>query len=94
MAITESCSQPYARSSIPCPDVHIVAATFRQASISVADLTQATVAERLSKPQSYVAKYERGERRLDVVEFVEVAEAIRFDAAEFIRALAKNGRGR
>ena len=54
-----------------------------------ADLTQATVAERLSKPQSYVAKYERGERRLDVVEFVEVAEAIGFDAVDFIRALAK-----
>ena len=40
----------------------------------------------LSKPQSYVAKYEKGERRLDVVEFVEVAEAIDFDAAEFVGA--------
>ena len=36
----------------------------------------------------------RGERRLDVVEFMEVAEAIGFDAAEFDRALAKKGRGR
>ena len=59
-----------------------------------ADLTQATVAKRLSKPQSYVAKYERGERRLDVVEFMDVAEAIEFDAGEVIRALAKQGRGR
>ena len=33
----------------------------------------------------------RGERRLDVVEFMEVAEVIEFDAAEFIRALAKQG---
>ena len=40
----------------------------------------------LSKPQSYVAKYEKGERRLDVVEFVEVAETIDFDAAEFVSA--------
>ncbi len=35
-----------------------------------AGLTQAALAEMLSKPQSYVAKYEKGERRLDVVEFV------------------------
>ncbi len=57
-----------------------------------ANLTQATVAERLSKPQSYVAKYERGERRLDVVEFMEVAEAIGFDAVEFLKMLDESGR--
>ena len=52
-----------------------------------AGLTQAKLAALLSKPQSYVAKYENGERRLDVVEFVEVAEAIGFDATEFMRDL-------
>lgn len=56
-----------------------------------AGLTQAIVAKRLSKPQSYVAKYERGERRLDVVEFMEVAEAIGFDAVEFLRMLDESG---
>jgi len=39
-------------------------------------LTQVDIAERLGKPQSFVSKYERGERRLDVVEFLEVARAI------------------
>jgi len=39
-------------------------------------LTQADVADRLGKPQSYVSKYESGERRLDVVEFIDIAEAI------------------
>ncbi|KXV23377.1 helix-turn-helix domain-containing protein [Gluconobacter japonicus] len=39
-------------------------------------LTQATLAARLGKPQSYVAKYENGERRLDVIEFLDVAAAI------------------
>ena len=67
---------------------------FRVGPRRAADLTQATVAERLSKPQSYVAKYERGERRLDVVEFMEVAEVIGFDAGEFILALSKKDRGR
>ena len=52
-----------------------------------ANLTQAQLAGRLSKPQSYVAKYEGGERRLDVIEFLEVAEAIGNDPTEFIREL-------
>ena len=32
-----------------------------------AGLTQVELAERLRKPQSYVSKFERGERRLDVI---------------------------
>ena len=39
-------------------------------------LTQTEVATRLSKPQSFVSKYESGERRLDVVEFLEVCQAL------------------
>lgn len=39
-------------------------------------LSQHIVAERLGRPQSFVSKYERGERRLDVVEFLEVATAL------------------
>ena len=34
-----------------------------------AGMTQAELARRLGRPQSYVAKCEGGERRLDVVEF-------------------------
>lgn len=41
-----------------------------------AGLTQAELAERLGRPQSYVSKFECGERRLDVVEFLEIAERI------------------
>lgn len=41
-----------------------------------AGLTQAEVAARLGKPQSYVSKYESGERRLDVVEFCEISAAM------------------
>lgn len=39
-------------------------------------MTQQDVADRLGKPQSYIAKVEGGERRLDVVEFISVAKAI------------------
>ena len=41
-----------------------------------AGLTQVQIAERLDMPQSFVSKYESGERRLDVVELRHVAEAL------------------
>ena len=51
------------------------------------NLTQADVAKRLGKPQSFVSKYERGERRLDVVEFLQVAGALEIDATDVIEQL-------
>jgi ribosome-binding protein aMBF1 (putative translation factor) len=45
-----------------------------------AKLTQVEVAARLGKPQSFVSKYESGERRLDVVEFVDVCAALGINA--------------
>jgi len=44
-----------------------------------AGLTQAEVSARLRRPQSFVAKYEGGERRLDIVEFVRVCAALGID---------------
>lgn len=44
-----------------------------------AGLTQAQVAFRLGRPQSFVAKYENGERRIDVVEFLAIASALKAD---------------
>lgn len=52
-----------------------------------AGLTQAEVAKKLRRPQSYVSKYERGERRLDVVEFVEVVDVLKADPARMIASL-------
>jgi transcriptional regulator with XRE-family HTH domain len=48
-------------------------------------LTQAQLAERLGKPQSFVAKVERGERRLDVVEFVKVVQSLGLIPSDFLR---------
>jgi len=50
-----------------------------------AGLTQTKLAERLGKPQSFIAKYETGERRIDVLEFVTIAQAIGIDPMRLLR---------
>ena len=49
------------------------------ASRREAGLTQRELAERLGKPASYIGKIETGERRLDLVEFVAIAKALKVD---------------
>ncbi len=44
-----------------------------------AGLSQAELAKKLGQRQQFVSKYESGERRLDVVEFVDVATALGLD---------------
>jgi transcriptional regulator with XRE-family HTH domain len=46
-----------------------------------AGLTQAALAERIGNTQTFVSKVERGERRLDVVEFAEWCEALECGSA-------------
>jgi transcriptional regulator with XRE-family HTH domain len=65
---------------------------FRRCMIAArkeAQLTQESVAKSLKKPQSFVAKYENGERRLDVIEFLLVAGVIGVDPCEIIRKVAE-----
>jgi transcriptional regulator with XRE-family HTH domain len=50
-------------------------------------LTQAKLAKRLAKPQSFVAKYEGGERRLSAIEFIDVVRAIGADPAVVVEKL-------
>jgi transcriptional regulator with XRE-family HTH domain len=57
-----------------------------------AGLTQHALARRLKKPQSFVAKYEGGERRLDVVEFVVIARAIAADPLKLLATFVGGGK--
>jgi len=52
-------------------------------------LTQTEVAQRLGKPQSYVSKYESGERRLDVVEFLEICAAVNIEPQIILQEIEK-----
>jgi transcriptional regulator with XRE-family HTH domain len=52
-------------------------------------LTQQELAIRLKRKQSFVTKYETGERRLDVIEFLEIASALGRDPAELLAEVVK-----
>ena len=55
------------------------------AARKAADMTQQALADRISKPQSFVAKYENGDRRLDVVEFLTITEILDADPHKIIK---------
>ena len=50
---------------------------------------QKDVAAALGKPQSFVAKVEGGERRLDVAEFFDYAAALGVDPIKLLRRMQK-----
>ena len=55
-----------------------------------AGLRQVDVAKRLGRYQSYVTNVETGQRRIDVVELVDLAEAIGFDAREALKVVKRD----
>lgn len=61
--------------------------TALKAARKAAGLTQAQVGERLGRPQSYVNKYETGERRIDVIELLDLARVLKFDVKDLLRDL-------
>lgn len=54
-----------------------------------AGLTQDQLARSLRRPQSFVAKYENGERRLDVIEFIEIVRKMGADPVALLKVLLR-----
>jgi len=54
-----------------------------------AGLTQTELAEKIGEYQSFVARLESGQRRVDVVEFLELAEALGFDPRDMINRVVR-----
>jgi transcriptional regulator with XRE-family HTH domain len=50
-----------------------------------AGVRQQVLAKKLGKPQSFVAKYEGGERRIDLIEFIAIVRALDADPVELFR---------
>ena len=53
------------------------------------NLPQTEVAKRLKKPQSFVSKYESGERRLDLIELREICRVIGIPLVAFVQRFEK-----
>jgi transcriptional regulator with XRE-family HTH domain len=54
-----------------------------------AKLSQQAVADPIGRGQTFVSAVERGQHRVSVLEFLNFAEAIGFDAAAALRKVAK-----
>jgi transcriptional regulator with XRE-family HTH domain len=55
-----------------------------------ANINQQELAARLGKPQSFVSEYERGQRRVDVVEFLVIAGALGADPFSLFAEIARS----
>jgi transcriptional regulator with XRE-family HTH domain len=51
-------------------------------------VTQAELVKRIGRGQSFVADVERGERRVDLIQFLDFADALDFDASKAIKKIA------
>lgn len=55
-------------------------------------LSQRQLARLLKKPQSYVSKYERRERRLDVIEFMDLCKVLKLDPCTVLQKIESKPR--
>ena len=51
-------------------------------------VTQSVLADALGRPQSFVAKIENLDRKLDVIEYMQICNALRIDAGNLSKRLA------
>jgi transcriptional regulator with XRE-family HTH domain len=58
-----------------------------------AGLTQQQLAKLLRKPQSFVSNYESGQRRIDVLELMRIADALDADPREIFSDIFASQRG-
>ncbi|MDT3251897.1 helix-turn-helix transcriptional regulator [Serratia sp. root2] len=72
--------------SVYSTEYQLVIKTLRDARIEKG-ITQTKLAEALGRPQSFIAKVENGERKLDVVEFAVMARLLGVDAGAVLEKI-------
>ncbi len=68
---------------------HVALIAFLKDRRKAAGLSQEELAEHMGEYQSFVARMESGQRRVDVVEFIALAEVLNFNAAKALANIAK-----
>ena len=76
--------QGYMSHSLHSQKYQRVIKKLKEARVS-AGLRQVEVAQKLDKPQSYISKIERGERRIDVAELNDLARIYKKDLSYFVK---------
>ena len=76
------------RKSLHTPGYDLVMSLLRETRLA-AGLSQTALAARLRRPQNYVSKCELGERRLDVLEWLEYLTACDSRPTSFLRQMRK-----
>nr|EEE1920062.1 helix-turn-helix transcriptional regulator [Salmonella enterica subsp. diarizonae] len=74
--------------SVYSDDYQSVISALKQARVR-RNITQTAVATALGRPQSFIAKVENGERRLDVVEFIRLAQLLGMDWQSELQGIAR-----
>ncbi len=74
------------RGWVVSPDYRALIDALKEARMQ-AGVSQRELARRLGKPPSFVNKIELLERRLDVLEFIAIAEAMQLQADELFRRI-------
>lgn len=72
--------------SVYSTEYQMVIKALREARVA-GHITQEDLGKALGRPQSFVAKVENGERRLDVVEFVQLCRLVHIDPISIISKL-------
>ena len=76
------------RKSLHTPGYDLILTLLRETRVA-AGLTQTELAARLRRPQNYVSKCELGERRIDVLEWLEFLTACESRPTTFLRRMRK-----
>ncbi|EAR4437440.1 TPA: helix-turn-helix transcriptional regulator [Klebsiella aerogenes] len=74
--------------SVYSDDYQSVISALKQARVRQ-NITQTAIATALGRPQSFIAKVENGERRLDVVEFIRLAQLLGMDWQSELQNIAR-----